>query len=93
MATPKTFFLVYQGGIANVFDGQARIFQGDFRGAEMLCRGAILSGAVKVRVRHCERAGDIALWRNEWERGAGSLFIESKRPPLAAMRNAGGGLI
>jgi hypothetical protein len=62
--------LVYQAGIANVFQVACfnlapygreakRVYQGDFRGAEHLARGMGLAG-VTVRTGACNRAGDIA---------------------------------
>ena len=63
-------FLVYQAGIANVFDVQClnlssygrdarRLYQGDFSGALAFVRGAAAAGAV-VRTAACNEAGDIA---------------------------------
>lgn len=62
--------LVYQAGIANVFEVESfnladfgrearRIYQGDFRTAESICYGAGLAGAI-VRTAACNQAGDIA---------------------------------
>lgn len=56
--------LVYQGGIANVFQeergvARVRLYQGDFHGAEMFARGLRAAG-VKVRTMVCNKAGDIA---------------------------------
>lgn len=66
----KTFFLVYQGGIANVFqvdclnlsshgrDAQ-RVYQGDFHGGINFAIGSGAAGAI-VRTAACNKAGDIA---------------------------------
>jgi hypothetical protein len=78
--TPELrLMLVYQAGIANVFqvdnftlttdDRQARrIYQGDFRTAEQLCYGAALAGAI-VRSAACNMAGDIQrfAWTDDLE--------------------------
>jgi hypothetical protein len=69
-------FLVYQAGIANVFEVSGhhldpeerdtkRLFQGDFRTAEAFCRGLGAAGCI-VRTAACNRAGDISdsLWSN-----------------------------
>jgi hypothetical protein len=64
------FMLVYQAGIANLFqvdchnlalDGRnaRRIYQGDFRTAESMARGCGHAGAV-VMTAACNQAGDIA---------------------------------
>lgn len=66
--------LVYQAGIANLFRvasfnkgtyarDAVRVYQGDFRTAEAMARGAELAGAI-VRVSACNQAGDIidATW-------------------------------
>jgi hypothetical protein len=55
--------LVYQAGIANVFDctltrDRSRIYQGDFRTAEMICYGLGRAGCF-VRTYACNQAGDI----------------------------------
>lgn len=62
-----TFALVYQAGIANVFrltdmgryNVRERVYQGDFRTAENLVRGAKLAGA-PTAVFACNMAGDIS---------------------------------
>lgn len=62
--------LVYQAGIANVFDlngmtldpatrGARRIKLGDFRSCEMFAQGLKAAGVV-VTTAACNRAGDIA---------------------------------
>ena len=72
-------FVVYQAGIANVFKVSCfnlsnygreavRVYQGDFRGAEMLARGLASAGVV-VRSAACNMAGDIKdlLWTDDLE--------------------------
>lgn len=81
---PYYVCLVYQVGIANVFVSneetgpRQRVFQGSFRDAEWLCRGARLAGAL-VSVFHCDKAGDVA--QQDWTIGQGSLFEEGKHWP------------
>lgn len=62
-------YLVYQNGIANVFIVRGgrlvRNFQGAFNSAEYLCRGLQLAGS-EIIVRACGRAGDIALFQDDW---------------------------
>ena len=78
----KEFTIVYQCGMANVFDttgGHAdhrkRVLQGTFRDCEQFMRGARAAGA-EVRIRHADVAGDCTL--AFWEAGAGDMFGESK---------------
>ena len=77
--------LLYQVGIANLFacndQGDARIYQGDYRGAEMMARGALLADA-DIEVMHWDGAGDASLFRDEWQAGPGDLWREAKRPPI-----------
>lgn len=67
----KRFALVYQAGIANVFETgpfntadkysrgfTTRVLQSGFRTAEAFCLGAMAAGA-SVAVASCNRAGDI----------------------------------
>ena len=88
----KLFALVYQCGIANLFDitrvdalgrdtGIVRVYQGDYRGAESIANGAILVGA-KVIVWHSDVTGDCT--QAQWLQGAGDLWAESKNPPAGA---------
>lgn len=70
--------LVYQAGIANVFQVQKwgftpamrgetdRVYQGDFRTAEAMCRGAVYAGAQCVTMA-CNEAGDISdrIWTHK----------------------------
>lgn len=72
--------LVYQAGIANVFQVQRfamtpylreetdRVLQCDFRTAETFCRGAMYAGA-EVETMACNLAGDIsdATWSKDFE--------------------------
>ena len=61
-----TYYLVYQGGIANVFKDvfstttitKTRILQDNFNNCEFFCRGLLQGGQV-VRVAWCNEAGDI----------------------------------
>ncbi len=66
---PKRFVLVYQAGIANIFEVQCfnahpfgrdaiRVYQGDFRTAEAILRGAQLAGSI-VTSMACNMVGDI----------------------------------
>ncbi len=68
----EAFALIYQAGIANVFACRTanygtfgreakRLYQGDFRGAEVFARG-IVAGNAKALIftGHCNKAGDIA---------------------------------
>lgn len=65
----KRAVLVYQAGIANVFEVTAfnmadygrdakRLMQADFRSCENFARGLDCAG-VKVATAHCNQAGDI----------------------------------
>jgi hypothetical protein len=67
--TMKKAMLVYQAGIANVFQVDCfnlasfgreakRLYQGDFRGAVNFARGLGAAG-VTVMTAHCNMAGDI----------------------------------
>ena len=76
-----TLYLVYQQGIANVFENkgdgrETRVLQDAFKVCELFCRGAQHVGA-KVEVRHCDKAGDIA--GEHWDKGGGEMFAGSKR--------------
>lgn len=68
--TQRTFFLVYQGGIANIFEvdcanldpygrNARRFYQGDFRTAEAIARGLAI-GMHIVHSAACNMAGDIS---------------------------------
>jgi hypothetical protein len=75
----KRIFLVYQGGIANVFEVDSfnlsefgrkakRLMQTDFRTAEIYCQGRDDAGDT-VKAAACNMAGDIALqtWTQDLE--------------------------
>ena len=81
--------LVYQVGIANVFAVKCwnqsdygrearRVYQGDFRTAEAMCRGAALTGA-QVASFHCNKAGDIKGqdWNTDIEN---AVFSDNQHP-------------
>lgn len=66
----KRFMLVYQEGIANVFEvdcfnlsdfgrNAKRLMQGDFKQCENFAKG-LAYGGNRVHVAHCNQAGDIA---------------------------------
>ena len=58
------YFIVYQGGIANVFEveqtrgNRKRLLQSDFRACENYCRGLRYAGKI-VKPAWCNEAGDI----------------------------------
>jgi hypothetical protein len=65
----RRFFLVYQAGIANIFEvdcanlsgfgrNAKRLYQGDFRTAEAIAEGFGLAGGI-VHTAACNNAGDI----------------------------------
>jgi hypothetical protein len=73
----KRAFLVYQGGIANVFAvdclnlasfgrNAKRLYQGDFHSAAMIARGMAIAGVI-VKTAACNQAGDIvdATWSED----------------------------
>lgn len=73
----RLIVLVYQGGIANVFQVESfnlsdygrdarRLYQGTFNAAESICYGLGLGGAI-VKTACCNRAGDIqaATWSED----------------------------
>jgi hypothetical protein len=75
--------LVYQCGIANLFDASAdanleRIYQGDYRTCENIARGILFSGGT-VLVYHCEMAGECKLF--DWNPGKGTLWEDKRNPP------------
>ena len=77
----KKATLVYQGGIANVFeqvDGQrgARLLQHSFVACEWFCRGLRAAG-VEVDVAWCNQAGDIADAKWNWTNFEDAPFSES----------------
>lgn len=78
----KRAMLVYQAGIANVFEVESfnlsnfgreakRLLQGDFRSCEMFANGLAAAG-VLVSTAACNRAGDIidATWSEDSGRTA-----------------------
>ena len=82
--------LVYQAGIANVFQVQGfmvdksaterdRVLQGDFRTCEQFCLGAQYAGA-EIAVAACNRAGDIGSDDWTWDVEA-QPFSDKFRPP------------
>jgi hypothetical protein len=75
----KKYALVYQGGIANVFEVETlnlassgrnakRIMQSDFRTCETFCRGLAYAGEI-IHSAYCNEAGDIKNrpWKAELE--------------------------
>ena len=76
--------LVYQVGIANVFLNGTRVFQGDFRGAELIAQGLVLAG-VSVKVHNCDIAGDCTASTARWTAGPGELWRDKKLPPQGAI--------
>lgn len=77
--------LVYQCGLANVFDGNfKRLMQHAYGPCEWFCKGAVAMGAT-VRVFHCDTTGDISATRlGYWRSGPGEMSADAKRPPIAA---------
>ena len=61
----RTLVIVYQGGIANVFEDYRRLLQSDFRTCEMFCRGAQAMGATIVPA-WCNVAGDVGTCHERW---------------------------
>lgn len=62
-SSTRKIALVYQAGIANVFDvtdasNPKRLLQNDFHSCEWFARGLGAAGCI-VRSRHCNKAGDI----------------------------------
>ena len=69
--TKRTYTLVYQAGLANVFDttaGTSRVYQHAFTACEHFARGLREAGHT-VNVAYCNRAGDIASlpWNTQYE--------------------------
>jgi hypothetical protein len=73
----KLVSLIYQCGIANVVSEGKRLYQGDFRGAEMFAQGMKAMGA-RVQVNHANVAGDVLAQSARIHPGPGSMFSESK---------------
>jgi hypothetical protein len=77
----KQYSLVYQVGIANVFDPKGkRLRQADYRSCEMFCYGLIAAG-MTVDVFHCDVASDCFDSKATWHKGPGDLWRENKHPP------------
>ena len=85
----RRFFLVYQGGIANLFEvdcanlsgfgrNAKRLYQGDFRTAEAIATGLGLAGGI-IHTAACNNAGDITndKWTDDLD---AQHFSESFRP-------------
>jgi hypothetical protein len=83
-------FLVYQAGIANLFEVQAfnlsnygrdakRILQSDFRTCETFARGLAYAGW-KVASAHCNQAGDIT--EAQWSEDLNSAPFSEKFNPV-----------
>lgn len=73
------YTLVYQNGIANVFDANfKRVLQHAFSSCEWFCRGLISAGH-SVEVMHCDVLGDLLLVPlGQWRSGKGSQFDNAK---------------
>ena len=75
----KVYALVYQAGIANVFEIRTanygtfgreakRLYQGDFHSAEMFIRGILTGDDKSLAITgYCNMAGDIAEQNWGWE--------------------------
>jgi hypothetical protein len=85
--TVKRIVLVYQVGIANVFEvdrfsrhagrrNGRRLLQSDYHSCAMFARGMGATGYV-VRTMNCDMAGDCA--RFTWEPGKGELWADTRR--------------
>jgi len=90
----KRAMLVYQAGIANVFEVECfnlhnfgrdakRLLQSDFRTCESFARGLAAAGVLVATV-HCNQAGDIAAahWSDDLETAP---FSDKFRPVLAGV--------
>lgn len=79
--------LVYQAGVANVFDladgKRHRLMQDAFILAERFCAGALRCGA-RVFICHTTESGDAAALY--WYPGSGGPFEENQRPPVGGER-------
>jgi len=86
----KRHFLVYQAGIANVFEvtsfnladhkrNAERLIQSDFRTCETFCRGLIHAGAI-VKTAGCNQAGDIV--NSHWTEDLDSLPFSDHFNPV-----------
>lgn len=83
----KLAAIVYQVGIANLFDCTghtrplARLAQADYGTIESMARGLIMAGA-SVLTYHSDTAGDVSAV--DWHPGPGDLWAEFKRPPAGS---------
>lgn len=86
----KRAVLVYQAGIANVFQVDCfnmsdygreakRLLQADFRTCESFARGLAAAG-VRVGTAHCNEAGDIA--KRTWSTDLDSAPFRDKFAPV-----------
>lgn len=86
----KRAVLVYQAGIANVFEVAAfnmsdygrearRLIQADFRTCESFARGLVAAGA-SVTSAHCNRAGDVA--ECHWSEDLDAAPFSDKQYPV-----------
>ena len=91
----KSYYLVYQCGIANVFrctvaqrgtsPHYERVMQGAYMTVELFCCGLIEAGA-EVSVWHSDVAGDVLdCPQGPWQEGPGGLWREKKAPPGLAL--------
>jgi hypothetical protein len=71
----KKYSLVYQYGIASVFEGRKRLMLGENSSCEYFCRG-LIEGGHSVEVMHCDMLGDVAL--HQWNEGAGTIYSDRK---------------
>jgi hypothetical protein len=69
--------LLYQAGIANVFDGDTRVMQHAYKPCEDFVRG-LMYADVPVSIKHWDGAGDALLFKSEWQDGAGDLWADKK---------------
>jgi hypothetical protein len=90
----KRAMLVYQAGIANVFEvkafnlapygrGAKRLMQFDFRTCETFARGLAAAGTL-VSTAHCNEAGDIA--ERTWSEQLDDAPFSDKFSPVVSMQ-------
>lgn len=86
----RIFFLVYQAGIANVFEVDCsnfkasgrkaeRVLQGDFSSCELFARGLALGNHI-VHTAACNRAGDVT--NSDWSEDLESQPFSSNFRPV-----------
>lgn len=92
--TIKRIALVYQAGIANVFEVETfsnepngrnarRLLQHAFTACEWFTRGMLNAGNCEIKIYSCNRAGDIVA--APWVDGlADCPFRDNAAPPIAA---------